>query len=72
MIVLFGFAVVRLVKYTRNYDRLVKNITSVNKYNMSFKYSMDEMMYSALMGYYKTLEKIYYKFFFNLIQFMVN
>ena len=28
MIVLFGFAVVRLVKYTRNYDRLVKNITS--------------------------------------------
>ncbi len=50
MIVLFGFAVVRLVRYTRNYDRLVKNITSVNKYNMSFKYSMDEMMYRIIIG----------------------
>jgi len=43
-IILFAFAISRLYGYYRQYDQLVRNITDVNEYNMSFKSEMDEMM----------------------------
>ena len=50
LIGLFAFAVVRLYSYYQEYDLLVRNITSANEYNMSFKDSMDEMMYRIIIG----------------------
>ncbi len=49
-ILLFGFAVTRLYGYYKDYDQLVRNITGVNEYNMSFKEEMDEMMYKIIIG----------------------
>ncbi len=50
LILFFGFAVFKLFGYYKDYDLLVKNITSANKYNMSFKDNMDEMMYRIIIG----------------------
>ena len=50
LIILFGFALARLFRYYQDYDLLVRNITSANKYNMSFKDNMDEMMYRIIIG----------------------
>ena len=50
LIGLFAFAVVRLYSFYQEYDLLVRNITSANEYNMSFKDSMDEMMYRIIIG----------------------
>ena len=49
-IVLFVFAAVQLISYYQKYDRLVRNITSANLFNMDFKDSMDEMMYRIIIG----------------------
>lgn len=49
-IILFAFAISRLYGYYRQYDQLVRNITDVNEYNMSFKSEMDEMMYRIIIG----------------------
>ena len=49
-IVLFVFAAVQLIGYYQKYDRLVRNITSANLFNMDFKDSMDEMMYRIIIG----------------------
>ena len=50
LIILFGVAVTRLYGYYQEYDLLVRNITSANKYNVSFKESMDETMYRIITG----------------------
>ena len=50
IVLLFGFAIVKLFGYYKDYDLLVRNITSANKYNMSFKDNMDEMMYRIIIG----------------------
>lgn len=50
LLLLFGFSVVKLFLYYQDYDRLVRNITSANEYNMSFKDSMDESMYRIIIG----------------------
>ena len=50
VILLFGYAMVRFFGFYQDYDLLVRNITSANKYNMSFKDSMDEMMYRIIIG----------------------
>ena len=50
MIILFGFAVVKLYSYYQEYDLLVRNITSANEYNMRFKDKMDETMYRIITG----------------------
>ena len=47
---LLGFALFRMVDYYQKYDRLVRNITNANAYNMSFKESMDETMYRIITG----------------------
>ncbi len=47
---LLVFALIRMVDYYRKYDRLVRNITSANVYNMRFKESMDETMYRIITG----------------------
>ena len=39
-----------MYSYYQEYDLLVRNITSANEYNMSFKDSMDEMMYRIITG----------------------
>ena len=50
LIILICFAVTRMYSYYQEYDLLVRNITSANEYNMSFKDSMDEMMYRIITG----------------------
>lgn len=50
LIILFSIAVIRLYGFYQEYDLLVRNITSANEYNMSFKSSMDEMMYRIITG----------------------
>ncbi len=50
LIILFSIAIARLYVYYQEYDLLVRNITSANEYNMSFKQSMDEMMYRIIIG----------------------
>lgn len=50
LIGLFAFAIIRLYGYYQEYDLLVRNITSANEYNMSFRDSMDEMMYRIIIG----------------------
>ncbi|MCR5214402.1 MAG: sensor histidine kinase [Eubacterium sp.] len=50
LIILFSIAIVRLYGFYQQYDLLVRNITSANEYNMSFKESMDEMMYKIIIG----------------------
>jgi len=50
LIILICFAVTRMYGYYQEYDLLVRNITSANEYNMSFKDSMDEMMYRIITG----------------------
>ena len=50
MIALFAFAMIRLYGFYQEYDQLVRNITSANEYNMSFKDKMDEMMYKIIIG----------------------
>ena len=50
LIVLVTFALIRMYGYYQDYDRLVRNITSANEYNMSFKESMDETMYRIITG----------------------
>lgn len=49
-IILFGTAIIQLYGYYKQYDQLVRNITGVNEYNMSFKSEMDEMMYRIIIG----------------------
>ena len=49
-IILFVFAVIQLFGYYREYDQIVRNITGVNEFNMSFKSEMDEMMYKIIIG----------------------
>lgn len=49
-VMLFAFSVVNLIRYYQHYDRLVQNITSANKYNLSFKSEIDEMMYRIIIG----------------------
>ena len=50
MIALFIFTFASMYRFYRAYDQLVRNITSANEYNMSFKESMDEMMYKIIIG----------------------
>ena len=50
LIILFSIAIVRMYGFYQDYDLLVRNITSANEYNMSFKESMDEMMYRIIIG----------------------
>ena len=50
LIVLFSITIFRLYGFYQEYDLLVRNITSANEYNMSFKDSMDEMMYRIITG----------------------
>ena len=50
LIILFSIAIIRLYGFYQEYDLLVRNITSANEYNMSFKQSMDEMMYRIIIG----------------------
>ena len=50
LIILVTFALIRMYGYYQDYDRLVRNITSANEYNMSFKESMDETMYRIITG----------------------
>ena len=50
LIVLFSIAIIRLYGFYQEYDLLVRNITSANEYNMSFRESMDEMMYRIITG----------------------
>ena len=50
LIALFAFTLVKLHGYSQEYDRLVRNITGANEYNMSFKDRMDEMMYKIIIG----------------------
>ena len=50
LIILFSIAIIRLYGFYQDYDLLVRNITSANEYNMSFKESMDEMMYRIIIG----------------------
>ena len=50
LIIMFVIAVARLFSYYQKYDLLVRNITSANEFNMSFKDSMDEMMYRIITG----------------------
>lgn len=50
LIILFSIAIIRMYGFYQDYDLLVRNITSANEYNMSFKESMDEMMYRIIIG----------------------
>lgn len=49
-IILFLMAIYSMFSYSREYNRLVTNITDANKYNLSFKTDMDEMMYQIIIG----------------------
>ena len=50
LIILFSIAIIRLYTYYQEYDQLVRNITSANEFNMSFKDNMDETMYRIITG----------------------
>ena len=50
LIILCSIAIIRMYGFYQDYDLLVRNITSANEYNMSFKESMDEMMYRIIIG----------------------
>ncbi|MBO5610685.1 MAG: sensor histidine kinase [Eubacterium sp.] len=50
LIILFSIAIIRLYTYYQEYDQLVRNITSANEFNMSFKNNMDETMYRIITG----------------------
>lgn len=49
-VLLFIVALTSMFRFSREYDRLVTNITNANQYNLSFKTDMDEMMYQIIIG----------------------
>lgn len=49
-VILAGASVFSMYQYYQDYDSLIRNITSANKYNISFKQEMDEMMYKIIIG----------------------